>query len=159
MVGKVPVPLAILTVDKNCYFITPKCSYKISAGSKFVFAATRDEAASLFLCSWSNFSLKPSRLRVSRTRLRGWVESLDETHPRGRVQALRAKRRGQTKFDRHIKKVTRLHPESSSKDKTSLPRAYFIGALRCDEIIFRNLRVLSPVQFIFRLDNYAAFIL
>ena len=32
-----------------CYFITPKCSYKISAGSKFVFAATRDEAASLFI--------------------------------------------------------------------------------------------------------------
>ena len=34
--------------DNICYFITPKCSYKISAGSKFVFAATRDGARHFF---------------------------------------------------------------------------------------------------------------
>ena len=35
----------------NCYFITPKCSYKISAGSKFVFCCYKGRSRVPFFCA------------------------------------------------------------------------------------------------------------
>ena len=52
------------------------------------------------------------------------------------------------KVKQSLKQSTSLLLETSCKTNEAAG-AYFIHPLRCDEIIFWNLRVLRPVQFIF----------
>ena len=62
---------------------------------------------------------------------------------RARLSSLREK-----KSSRPLNKAQAFFLRQVAKTNETM-RAYFIHPLRCDEIIFWNLRVLRPVQFIF----------